>query len=781
VIKKDKKLNKNNKLKLMLAMVAQATIAVCPSSSFAAELPKLQSVVETAVSTNPQVLQVYNGYESILRDLAASIGSNFLPSIDYTYGVGNEIKRDPITPGNGVSGGPTGVNRNFGRTNREIAIRQNLFNGFASIYDAKRLNYASRSKLYEVENTSQIIANDTSKAYIDLVRNRTLVSLAEDNYVTLKTLYEQLKQKADAGVAKKSDVEQAQSRLSLADYNLTVEGSNLHDNEARFQKLVGTLPPKEVDTNITISKEIPKDVTAALNKAQLNNPALVSSFEDIKAQDALSKQKLSPLIPRVDFKGFYDRNTNSNGIDGVYHDEGIQIDLTWNLFRGGADANSFAKERKLYDAAINRRDSVCRDVREQLEVGYNDIKKFTEQVAYLDQRQISIEKARDAYRKQFEINQRSLIDLLNAENELFEAKRAYTNAFHDLQIAYVRTHTQMGDVLQALGVRRFQVEPLPADNVTVVDGVSCPAVAPTAYIADRKYLDQRAQDAMIPALPPNGDAGDNAESPVTTKKGRKNKSAPEAPATKSPSVANPSPSKTASSSAFEPASPAIELPKESNTNISETKKIAERIEPQKKQPQNTAKSPITITDKSSEIISFVNDWVGLWSAKDTEAYLSKYASDFKLSKNQSMTSWRASRKENILAENNIAVEIKNPKVVMKSDDLAFIQFTQEYKTDTFIDVSDKILLIKNENGKWLIQSEKSKTLSKEMIAKSTETVKTSEINKISKTVSTKKEAKHNSNSLNQVTAQSSESMSAPENQSTSSPSNFVPASPAIEL
>jgi len=762
-------------------MVAQATIAAYPSSSFAAELPKLQSVVETAVSTNPQVLQVYNGYESILRDLAASIGSNFLPSIDYTYGVGNEIKRDPITPGNGVSGGPTGVNRNFGRTNREIAIRQNLFNGFASVYDAKRLNYASRSKLYEVENTSQIIANDTSKAYIDLVRNRTLVSLAEDNYVTLKTLYEQLKQKADAGVAKKSDVEQAQSRLSLADYNLTVEGSNLHDNEARFQKLVGTLPPKEVDTNITISKEIPKDVTAALNKAQLNNPALVSSFEDIKAQDALSKQKLSPLIPRVDFKGFYDRNTNSNGIDGVFHDEGIQIDLTWNLFRGGADANSFAKERKLYDAAINRRDSVCRDVREQLEVGYNDIKKFTEQVAYLDQRQISIEKARDAYRKQFEINQRSLIDLLNAENELFEAKRAYTNAFHDLQIAYVRTHTQMGDVLQALGVRRFQVEPLPADNVTVVDGVSCPAVAPTAYVADRKYLDQRAQDAMIPALPPNGDAGDNAESPVTTKKGRKNKSAPEAPATKSPSVANPSPSKTASSSAFEPASPAIELPKESNTIISETKKVAERIEPQKKQPQNTAKSPITITDKSSEIISFVNDWAGLWSAKDTEAYLSKYASDFKLSKNQSMTSWRASRKEKILAENIIAVEIKNPKVVMKSDDLALIQFTQEYKTDTFIDVSDKILLIKNENGKWLIQSEKSKTLSKEMIAKSTETVKTPAINKISKTVSTKKEAKHNSNSLNQVTAQSSESMSAPENQSTSSPSNFVPASPAIEL
>ena len=517
-----------------------------------AETIKIGNAVETAVSTNPEVLQIYNTYESVLREQAASIGSNFLPSIDYVYGAGNDIRQDPLTTG----GGGVNTPKNFGRTNRSIVIRQNLFNGFASLYDVKRLDYVARAKLFEVENTTQLIANDTSKAYIDLVRNRILVSLAEDNYVALKTLYEQLKLKADAGVAKKSDVEQAQSRLSLADYNLTVEGSNLHDNEARYQKLVGSLPPKELDTNFAISKEVPKDISLAMAKAQSNNPSIVSSFEDINAQNALSKQRLSPFVPRVDFKGFYDRNTNQNGIDGTYRNEGLQVDLTWNIFRGGADANTYAKEVKLYDAALDKRDKVCRDVREQLQIGYNDIRKYTEQVAYLDQRQISIEKARDAYRKQFEINQRSLIDLLNTENELFEAKRAYTNAAHELAIAYVRTHTQMGTILEALNVRRPQKESLPAITGAVVDGITCPAVAPTPYKPDHKFLDQRAIDNMVQGSLTDAPPVDTTKTKKTRKAKPSAEASPEKPASNSVSAIEATPAATLDTASSTPATEA---------------------------------------------------------------------------------------------------------------------------------------------------------------------------------------------------------------------------------
>ena len=502
-------------------LLIPAIIASLFSLTANSEVMKLKNAVEIAVTSNPEVLKLYNTQQSVYAEEMAAIGSGFLPSIDYTYQNFDETRSDPLTNG-GVG------EKNYNRINRGITIRQNLFNGFFDYNNVKRLSHAARGKVFELENTSSLIASDTTKAYTDLVRYRLLVSLAEDNYVSLKTLYEQLKLKVDAGVAKKSDLEQAQSRLSLADYNLTVEGANLHDMEAKYQRLVGDLPPKDLDNNIQIDKDIPKDAIAALAKAQKNNPALVAAFEDIEQQVNTKDAKISGYFPRVDIRAFKDSNINQNGVsaagqaslfggtsggDGLFRNEGVGVELTWNLFRGGADLNSFRKEQSLYEAALDNRDKICRDVREQLQVGYNDIRKYTEQVAYLDQRQIAIEKARDAYRKQFEINQRSLIDLLNAENELFEAKRAYTNAFHDLAIAYARTHTQLGTILQALGIARYKSDKVasPTDTKVDIGYASCPTMSPTPYVPDRKMLDQRANDAMVPVA-----ANGNVISPQDT-------------------------------------------------------------------------------------------------------------------------------------------------------------------------------------------------------------------------------------------------------------------------
>ena len=501
-----------------------AALFALPANS---EVMKLKNAVETAVISNPEVLKIYNTYESTYAEELAAIGSGFLPSVDYTYQTFDETRSDPLTlSGNGE--------RNYNRINRGISIRQNLFNGFFDYNNVKRLSHAARGKIFELENTSSLVATDTTKAYVDLVRYRLLVSLAENNYVSLKTLYGQLKLKVDAGVAKKSDLEQAQSRLSLADYNLTVEGANLHDMEAKYQRLVGDLPPKDLDNTILINKDIPKDAITALTKAQQNNPALVASFEDIEQQTNMRNTKASAFMPRVDLRAFKDSNINTNGVaaipstgvgNGQFRNEGVGIEFSWNLFRGGADINNVRKEQSLYEAALDNRDKICRDVREQLQIGYNDIKKYTEQVAFLDQRQIAIEKARDAYRKQFEINQRSLIDLLNAENELFEARRAFLNASHDLAIAYARTHAQMGTILQALGISRYKSDKVqsPMDTKVDVGYASCPTAAPTPYVPDRRMLDQRANDAMVP-VSANGnvntlqDANDKKKTPQKKEK-----------------------------------------------------------------------------------------------------------------------------------------------------------------------------------------------------------------------------------------------------------------------
>ena len=480
-----------NKRILSVIIASYVTSFCLSSNSFADETQSLTAVVQSAITSNPEVLQSYHSYLSVVKDKDAAFG-RYLPSVDLTTSVGNEDRNDPLTRQN-----PTSLKSNYTRNQTSISLRQMNFDGFATRSEVERLDWTSKAKLFELESTSQAIAFDATRAYIDYIRSRSLTTLAEDNYVAHKIIFEQLKQKASAGVGKKSDVEQAQSRLSLADYNMTMEGSNLHDVEARFQKVTGQIPPAVVGDIEPINKEIPENVVEALQVAQNKNPQLLASILDINAQNAAVNARQSPFMPRVDFRAHSDHGNDLNGYAGNWRNDVAEIDVSWNLFNGMSDKNLKSKEQELLEAANSRRDKTCKDIRLELQVAFNDIKKLKDQASYLDARQISIEKARDAYRKQFEIGQRTLVDLLNAENEVFEAKRLYVNVINDLSIAYAKTNYQMGTLLSALSVSRYASSeaPLSADAVGYSSS-ACPTEAPEEYKPNHDQLNKRAEEYL---------------------------------------------------------------------------------------------------------------------------------------------------------------------------------------------------------------------------------------------------------------------------------------------
>lgn len=141
---------------------------------------------------------------------------------------------------------------------------------------------------------------------------------------------------------------------------------------------------------------------------------------------------------------------NLLGVTGETNTNAVQVLMNWNLFKGGADDARIRQSHEQLYNATDLRDKACRDIRQQTTIAWNDVKKLKEQLIYLEQHQLSTEKARDAYRQQFDIGQRSLLDVLNTENELFEAKRASTRARFDLIQAELRVLTQAHRILPAV-------------------------------------------------------------------------------------------------------------------------------------------------------------------------------------------------------------------------------------------------------------------------------------------------------------------------------------------
>ena len=123
---------------------------------------------------------------------------------------------------------------------------------------------------------------------------------------------------------------------------------------------------------------------------------------------------------------------NFDGVPDQTRDTSAEMVLNWNLYNGGSDQARVRQQTNLMNQAADLRDKACRDARQTAAIAYNDTRKLDEQLRALDRNTLAIEKARDAYRQQFDIGQRSLLDLLNSENELYTAKRAYANAEFDL-------------------------------------------------------------------------------------------------------------------------------------------------------------------------------------------------------------------------------------------------------------------------------------------------------------------------------------------------------------
>ena len=122
---------------------------------------------------------------------------------------------------------------------------------------------------------------------------------------------------------------------------------------------------------------------------------------------------------------------------------------------------------------------------------------------------------------------------------------------------------------------------------------------------------------------------------------------------------------------------------------------------------NNSSSTKPTNNKDAELIAFANSWVSAWSAKDVDLYLSKYAKDFKTPNGDVLALWQASRKQKISLQGKILVEIEDIKVTMKNENLARIQFKQKYTSDKLTEDSNKSLLVKKIDGKWLIQEETS--------------------------------------------------------------------------
>ena len=456
----------------------------------------LRRTVEQAVNGNPEVTARFNAYRASV-DAVDVARAGWLPKLDLTANAGRDSDR--ITTRSPET-------QNLNRREAGLTLTQVLWDGLGTRNDVSRAGHERLARYFELLDVTEQTALEAARAHFDVQRYRRLVQLAEDNYVQHRYAYLQIQSRFKAGVGRGVDLEQAGARVALAESNLSTEVANLHDVTARYQRVVGVAPPKDLPAITMLKSGVPASPMEAMNTAVRQSAAVSASIEGLRSARASVDGRKSLYQPRVEARV---RGTAGHNVDAIAdrtRDTSAELVLSWNLFNGGADQARVRQQTNLLSQSADLRDKACRDTRQTTAIAYNDTRKLVDQLVYLDRNTLAIEKARDAYRQQFDIGQRSLLDLLNAENELYTARRAYANAEYDLGFAYARTQAAMYQLNSSLGVAR-------SDN-TANDAAGweqgedaptrCPVIVAEVIATDHSELDARAQKLAesAPPVPP---------------------------------------------------------------------------------------------------------------------------------------------------------------------------------------------------------------------------------------------------------------------------------------
>jgi len=399
----------------------------------------LTYVSSKAIENNPEVQEAWHAFKSSIYGVDAA-RSGYLPSVDVSASAGYERRN-------------YGVEEEYNRNTAELSVTQMLYDGFRTSNTVDRFKRIQLIRYFELISQTEQTALEASIALLDVQKFKELVQLAEANLQEHESVYQQIEQSVGAGVARAADLEQISGRLSLAQSNVLTEYSNLHDVSARYLRVVGELPMNDIKQADLDEKNIPISVNQALDVAYKNSPSFYASLYNIEAQKANAKAQKAASHPNVDLSARYgSQDRDELGQNETRTEARVGIDISYNLYNGGLDNANLEQAYQDINIAKYQRDQSCIDIRQSLQIAYYNVTILEQKLPALDQHRESSTKVKIAYKDQFDIGQRTLLDVLDAENESFQSTRSYIVALYDRQSAILTMLKEMGKLLPALNV-----------------------------------------------------------------------------------------------------------------------------------------------------------------------------------------------------------------------------------------------------------------------------------------------------------------------------------------
>lgn len=429
---------------MRFALLATAACIVS-LAAHSAHAMSLEEALSAAYENNPTLKaerkQMEGAFEAV-----PDANSGLLPTITGHYDNGNE--RGNVN---------NGRDQKFHSKGYRLNLSQPLFRGFRTYNALQQSEYIVKAATFALQNAEQRVLLEAVNSYLDVARTREIYKLNQHNENVLGEQLEATGDRFKLGETTRTDVAQAESRRAAATSRRITAHGDMVTAESDFRRIYQIEPPEDIAITETLPvtpESMDKLITEALN----NDPALkLAYFNSETAKESIDIAK-GVLLPTVTLDGSTQKRSGGGvGQLNQMEDEAITVNVSVPLYQGGGEYADVRRARKTAEENAFRLDQERNNTVDRATAAWESL--VTARGA-IDAQKSSVDSAKlalEGVKQEQEVGSRTVLDVLDAEQELFQAqvnlitaKRNYASA------AYT--------VLSSVGALTAQGLKLPVDK-----------------------------------------------------------------------------------------------------------------------------------------------------------------------------------------------------------------------------------------------------------------------------------------------------------------------------
>jgi outer membrane protein len=408
--------------------------------------PSLNAQRAALRAVDENVPQALSGYRPKIA-VTANGAENFAATQSFTY----------TATGNNVSGV---TNTAIPFTSRGVGITagETLYNGFQTANKVRQAESQVMGARATLLVTEQQVLLDAATAYMNLLRDEAILELNRRN---VEVLTEQLKQTRDrfnVGEVTRTDVAQAESRLAAGRSSLLGAQSNYVTSVGNYRRVIGVAPGK-LAPGVPVDRFSPPTLNGAIADGEQQSPSVLAAMYGVDIAELAVKINEGSLYPNLALTASASQNWDSTYNTAKQFLASFGGVLTIPLYQGGGEYSAIRQSKETLgqqrlNLDVNRDQARATVVQSwgQLDAAKAQIEATTAQVN-------AAEIALDGVREEARVGERTTLDVLNAQQELVNARVALVTAQHDRVVASYTLLAAVG----ALSVQHLGL------NVTVYD------------------------------------------------------------------------------------------------------------------------------------------------------------------------------------------------------------------------------------------------------------------------------------------------------------------------